>query len=122
MMQDKPIQAADVKGLALNNNCSSSQAKYTNPVYLVNMTNFSGMQPLVMTTKSIHSMHSIGDSHDEDRYNVDHNHGRHGEYNRSAYNMAFAYPQHPQAIAPAVGLSSSTAPQPEGSISFGGTY
>ena len=70
-MQDRPIQAADINGLALNNNylvmdnnCSNSQVNYTNPVYLVNVTNFSGTQPRVYTTKPIQSTHYIGSSPD----------------------------------------------------------
>ena len=135
-MQDKPIQAANINGLALNNNylvmdnnCSNSQVNYTNPVYLVNVTNFSGTQPRVLTTKPIQSTHYIGSSPDEkpsieDRDDSEHDHNRHGKHIGSTYqtvDSAFSYPQQSQAFAPEAGFAPSVAIEPKGSVSFGGT-
>ena len=135
-MQDKPIQAANINGLALNNNylvmdnnCSNSQVNYTNPVYLVNVTNFSGTQPRVLTTKPIQSTHYIGTSPDEkppieDRDDSEHDHDRHNKHIGSTYqkvDIAFSYHQQPQASAPEAGFAPSVAIEPKGSVSFGGT-
>ena len=53
------MQAADIKGLVLSNNllivdsnCSNSQADYSSPVYLVNVTKLSGNQPTVVANKA----------------------------------------------------------------------
>ena len=130
-MQDKPIQAADITGLALNNNylyvdnnCSNPQANYTNSVYLVNVTGFSGTQPRVLSTRSNHSTQYMSDAHDKDSSNSDRDAGRQKGSDQSSYQTAvhaFPYPQQPQAFAPEAGLTPSTAPEPKGSVFSGGT-
>ena len=60
----------------------------------------------------------------EDRDDSEHDHDRHNEHIGSTYqavDIAFSYPQQPQASAPEAGFAPSVAIEPKGSVSFGGT-